>query len=445
MADRKYQYDVLYIGSGHGTDGINELAKKGFKVATVEAEKIGGTCPNWGCNAKITLDEPIKLTREQERMKGIVNGQLTVNWPANMKHKHQVIDPIPNSLEDAKEGAGVDVIHGWAKFVDNHTADVDGTKYTADKIVVATGLHPHQLNIKGTNLAHTSKDFLALDKLPKHIAIVGAGYVAMEFATIANQSGSDVTVLMHHDQVLERFYQPFVKKVVADLKKRGVKFIPNAGVSAFEKKNNQLFVDYGDGKQLPTDWILDATGRVPNVHHMNLRQIGVKWDHHGIFVNSHLQTKVPNIYASGDVINSSEPKLTPTATFQGNYLMHLFSGETTHGIKYPPIPTVVFTSPRIAQVGITVPHAEKYDFDYDIVVNDLSNDWYRQIDKESIAENALIFNKHDQLVGVTEVSDKADDAIDTLLPAVALHLSKQQIEQVVPLFPSIAHDAWKNL
>ena len=442
---RKYQYDVIYIGSGHGSDGINELAKKGYKVATVEAEKIGGTCPNWGCNAKITLDEPIKLTREQERMKNIVNGHLTVNWAANMKHKHEVIDPIPNGLSNVKEGAGVDIIHGWATLTDSHTVEVNGQKYTTDKIVLATGLHPRQLNMKGTNLGHNSKDFLSLDHLPKRIAIVGSGYIAMEFATIANQSGADVTVLMHHDRVLKQFYQPFVNRIVKDLKRRGMKFIPNAGVSSFSKKNGQLLVNYGNNQHLATDWILDATGRVPNVRHMGLEAAGVKYDRHGILVNSHLQTSVPNIYASGDVINSHEPKLTPTATFQGNYLMHLFSGETTHGIKYPPIPTVVFTSPRIAQVGISVPHAEKYDFDYDIVTNDLSEDWYRQIDKEQIAENALIFNKQGQLVGVTEISDRADDVIDTLLPAVALHLSKQQIEQVVPLFPSIAHDAWKNL
>ena len=445
MEPSKYQYDVLYIGSGHGSDGSNTLAKKGYHVAVVEAEKVGGTCPNWGCNAKIALDEPIQLTREQQRIKNIVNGHLSINWSENMKHKHQIIDSIPNDLSNAKEAAGIDLIHGWAKFVDRHTIEVHGQQYTADKIVIATGLHPRQLNIPGTELAHNSKDFLALNQLPKHIAIIGSGYISLEFATIANEAGADVTILMHHDTVLKQFYQPFVQRIMKDLERHGVTFIPRAGVSSFSKDHGQLYVHYGNGKQLATDWILDSTGRVPNVKHMNLEKAGVRTDRHGIIVNSRLQTTAPNIYASGDVVRSREPKLTPTATYQSNYLTQLFSGETTHGIKYPPIPTVVFTSPRIAQVGISVARAEKYDFDYDIVTNDLTDDWYRKIDGERIAENVLIFNKQQQLVGVTEISDKADDVIDMLLPAIALHLSKPQIQQVIPLFPSVAHDAWKNL
>ncbi|QBP18323.1 dihydrolipoyl dehydrogenase family protein [Acetilactobacillus jinshanensis] len=442
----KYDYDVLYIGAGHGTfDGAAPLAKQGVKVGVAEEDRIGGTCPNWGCNAKITLDAPVKLTREQENLKNILNGHTSIDWSKNMKHKHQVIDGLPKAIGGMLKSDDIDILHGHAALVDKHTVKIGDKTKTAKNIVISTGLRPHRLDVPGKQLAHDSKDFLNLSKLPKQIAIVGAGYVAMEFATIASVSGAQVTVLMHHGQALRRFYQPYVKKVMAEMKKQGVKFVPNANVAGFAKSGDHLVVKYGHSKQLNVDYILDASGRIPNVENIGLDKVGVKYDvRKGIAVDDHLRTSVSNIYASGDVIDSKEPKLTPTAVFESTYLMKLFSGQTKAPIDFPIIPTVVFTSPRIAEMGVPVAEAEKSD-QYQVVHHDLTADWYRQVDQEPVADVSLVFNKHHQLVGATEVSDKADDAIDTLLPAAELKLNKQQIGRLVYLFPSIASDAWMNL
>lgn len=438
----KFDYDVLYIGAGHATfDGGAPLAETGVKVGVIESGLVGGTCPNRGCNAKIAIDEPVKMTREAQRLNGILKGDLTIDWTKNIEHKQEIIDVLPDNLTARLTNAGADVIHGHAQFKDEHTVIVDDKQeITAEKIVIATGLRPHRLDIPGTDLAHDSEDFLNLKHLPKRITIVGSGYIGMEFATIANASGAEVTVMLHTDKVLRNFYQPYVQKVVDDLKKRGVTFIENSQVQKFAQKDNELEITYGDNQSLTTDWILDATGRIPNLDNLGLDKVGVKYDQTGVFVNEYLQTNVENIYAAGDVVSNDLPKVTPAAYFESKYLMKLFSKQTSEPIKYPVIPSVVFTSPRIAQAGISVKEGQAKG--YEISTNDLANYWYYQVDKEPIAESKQIHNKDGHLVGVTEVSDQAQDAVSALLPAIEFKFDREQVSRLIGIFPSIGYAAW---
>ncbi|APU71056.1 dihydrolipoyl dehydrogenase family protein [Companilactobacillus crustorum] len=437
----KFDYDVLYIGAGHATfDGAAPLAETGVSVGVIESGLVGGTCPNRGCNAKITIDEPVKVTREAERMNGILDGDLSINWSKNIEHKQEIIDGLPQDLTDRLENAGAKIIHGHAEFKDDHTVLVDGEEVTADKIVIATGLKPHRLDIPGTELAHDSEDFLNLKTLPKKITIIGAGYIGMEFATIANAAGAEVTVMLHADKVLRKFYQPYVEKVVADLKKRGVTFIPNASVKSFEADGDSYQVNFGDNQTITTDWILDATGRIPNLDGLGLDKVGVKYDQSGVYVNEYLQTNVESIYAAGDVVSNDLPKVTPAAYFESKYLMKLFSGQTDQPIEYPVIPSVVFTSPRIAQAGISVEEGEKKGFD--ITESDLANYWYYKVDREPIAAGKQIHDKDGKLVGVTEVSDQAPDAVNALLPAIEFKMNSEQIGRLIGLFPTIGYAAW---
>ncbi|KAL3948274.1 dihydrolipoyl dehydrogenase family protein [Lentilactobacillus hilgardii] len=440
----QYDYDVLYLGSGHGTfDGAIPLAHSGVKVGIIEEDMIGGTCPNYGCNAKITLDAPVALTREVERLQGVVEGQLSINWTKSEAHKQDVIKGLPGMIGGLLKDSGIDVIHGKGTFKDNHTVLVDGQTKTAEKIVISTGLRPHRLDIPGTELAHDSRAFMSLTKLPKQIAIIGSGYISMEFATIANAAGADVAVLMHGDRALRNFYHPYVAQVVKDLEKRGVKFVKNAGVSSFKKSGDQVEVHYGDDHALTVDWILDATGRMPNVEKIGLDEIGVKYNRHGIEVNDYLQTSVDNIYASGDVIDKAQPKLTPTAIFESTYLSKRFSGQSNDPINYPVIPSVVFTSPRIAKAGLSVEDGKEKG--YQIETNYLPDDWYRQVDNETMGDNSLVFDKQHHLVGVTEVSEQAENVINTLLPAIEFKFGPAELGRLVYLFPSIGSSAWAQL
>ncbi|MBZ5952447.1 dihydrolipoyl dehydrogenase family protein [Leuconostoc gasicomitatum] len=440
----QYDYDVLYLGSGHGTfDGAIPLAQSGVKVGVIEADMIGGTCPNYGCNAKITLDAPVVLMRAAERLSGIVQGNLNIDWTQNEAHKETVINGLPDMIGGLLTDSDIDVIHGRGVFEDNHTIVVAGKSVTADKIVISTGLRPHRLDISGSELAHDSRDFMALKTLPQKIAIIGSGYISMEFATIANAAGADITVLMHGERALRQFHAPYVDKVVTDLKQRGVTFISNAAVTAFEQNGDQIQVIYSDNKSLSVDWVLDASGRVPNVDNIGLETLGLTHTKSGIPVNDYLQTNIDNIYASGDVIDKTQPKLTPTAIFESTYLFKQFSGQTKAPIHYPVVPSVVFTSPRIAQAGMLVQDAEKGD--YVVQQTDLTTDWYRQVDNETLADNTLIFDQQHNLVGVTEVSEQAENVINTLLPAIEFKFGPDEIGRLIHLFPSIGMATWGQL
>lgn len=438
----KFDYEVLYIGAGHGTfDGAAPLAASGGSVAVIESGLIGGTCPNRGCNAKIALDEAVKVTRTAEHLDQILAGQLQINWSENIAHKQRLIAPLPQQLTKRLTDAGVTIIKGHAQFKDAHTVIVDGQQaVSAAKIVIATGLRPHRLAIPGTELANDSTDFMNLTTLPKQLAIIGSGYISLEFATMANAAGADVTILMHGDRVLRQFHQPYVELVVADLQKRGVKFIKNANVQAFTQVGQHYQITYGQNQQLATDWILDATGRIPNLDHLDLEKVGVEFNQHGVVVNDHLQTNIPSIYAVGDVIVSDQPKVTPSATFESKYLTKLFSGQTSAPIEFPVIPHVVFTSPRIAQAGVSV--AEAQEKGYQITENDLADYWYYQVDREPIAKSLQIHDHEGHLVGVTEISDQAPDVINTLLPAIEFKFDRDQVNRLVGLFPTIGYAAW---
>ncbi|ARN93442.1 glutathione reductase [Levilactobacillus brevis] len=444
MSVENYDYDVLYLGSGHGTfDGAIPLAAKGVKVAVVEGGLIGGTCPNRGCNAKITLDAPVALQRQLAALNPVITGDTTINWSANMVHKHEVIDGLPDFIGGLLKDNGVEVITGYGKLTTAHSVQVGDQTYTADKIVIATGLHSHRLAIPGSELAHDSEDFLNLTSLPARMTVIGGGYIALELATIANAAGSDVTILLRGQQALRQFHQPFVETVLSDLTDRGVQILRDTQVTALKQADDALQVVTDTQGTLETDWVLDATGRDPNTQNLGLEDVGVAYTDHGITVNDHLQTSVPNIYASGDVIDKEQPKLTPTAIFESMYLSQTFAGETTEPIDYPAIPTVVFTSPRLAQVGVSVAQAQKDGAT--VETNHVPDDWYRQVGKESQGDNALIFDAEHHLIGATEVSEQAADVINTLLPAIEFQYGPAEIGRLVHLFPTIGASAWGQL
>ena len=171
----------------------------------------------------------------------------------------------------------------------------------------------------------------------------------------------------------------------------------------------------------------------------------MKYNHQGIEVNDHLQTNIPSIYAAGDVLDKKVGKLTPTAIFESEYLTDLFSGVTDKSIDYQAVPSAVFTTPRIAQVGISVDEDETNSNKYTIKDVDLATDWFRMTKNENEGTSKLIYDNHGVLVGATEVSDQAEDSISTILPAIEYQLTPKQIKHMISLFPTIGSESWSKL
>ncbi|MDR3190262.1 MAG: NAD(P)/FAD-dependent oxidoreductase [Lactobacillaceae bacterium] len=442
------KFDVLYIGSGQATwNGAVPVANSGLTVAVVEEDLFGGVCSNRGCNAKIILDKPIEIARTVEALQGRgFDETLTINWRDLMAHKHELIDAQSEHNEHRLTSAGITVIKGHAKFVDAHTITVNDTQYQADKIVIATGLRPHVLDVPGNELFHDSTDFLALADMPEHVTILGGGFIALEFATIANAVGAKVDVITYNNRYLKAFHQPYVTRVVADLKRRGVRFLPNITLTnVAENRFREIELTGEHNFALTTDYVIDATGRIPNHDTLDLEKVGVTTTRTGIPVDEHLQTNIPGIYAAGDIIDKIQPKITPTAAFESRYLAALFTNQTTEPINYPAISTVVFTSPRIAQVGVTVAEAQQQPDVYTIEEVDYLSDWFRQVSNETESYLTLIFNQEHVLVGATEMSNEATNSINTFVPYIEMGLTRQQLQRFVYLFPSIEYTGQRRL
>lgn len=430
-------YDIIFIGSGHAAwHGAQTLARAGKKVALVEANKVAGTCTNFGCNAKILLDGPAEMMHHLHHYHGIgINDTPDIIWPELMAYKHQVIDPLSDGLAKMLSVDGIDIIAGHAQFIDPQTITVGDVQYQADQFVIATGQRPAKLPITGAELTHDSTDFLDLPEMPKSMIFIGAGYIAMEFASIAHAAGSQVTLIEYGDRALNGFDADYAQKVVADMSAKGIQFnFGQAVASVTVLDNGQYAVETAQGQHFEAEYVMDTTGRVANIDGLGLDTIGVAYDRQGVLVNDHLQTNVPNIYASGDVISKPIARLTPTATFESHYIARVLLGDPTP-ITYPVVPTVAFTLPRVAQVGVTPDEAAQRD-DLQVIEIPYGQVMRFQTLNDTHAAIKIVLNQQQQLVGAALIGDFAPEVINALVPVINKRYTSADIKDQIFAFPT---------
>ena len=431
------KYDYILIGSGPAAYKMsNLLAKTDHSVLVVDGGEFGGTCPNYGCEPKIFLEGATRAVLQSQQLLGRGVGQAaTIDWDQLMKTKLDRFDPWPEQTKKIIAKTH-DVEAGYAKFVDENTIEVNGHLYQSNRIIVATGQHPHRLGIDGDQLTHTSTDVLSLKHLPKRVAFIGAGYVAMELATVLGAAGVQVTLIDHSARPLKGFPALQVKGVKDAMTKRGIKFIASTTVEAVAETTDGLTVKTSNG-DITADYVVDASGRRPNTDQLDLAKAGVEFDARGIKVNDHLQTTNPHVYAIGDVVDRPQAKLTPVAEFEGQYLFDYLEGHTTKAIQYPTIGTAAFTFPEIAMVGVN-PDDVKDDPDYEVRTVNLSYDSLAAGKNDQSGRLTLVHHQG-QLVGVSEVSDDAADDINNFLPLVGLKIASDDYRRaVIAIYPALA-------
>ena len=433
-----YDYDTLFIGAGHASwHAALILLQAGKKVAFVEKDVVGGTCTNYGCNAKILLDTPFNYIDGLKRYQGIGISQTPqVDWPSLMAYKKKVISPLNQMMEGMFNNMHMPVIHGNGKLVDAHTVDVDGKKVTAEYIVLGTGEHATKQDIPGKEYIHDSRDFLDLDHFPKRIAFIGGGIIAMEFASISALMGSETNIIVHSDRVLRMYPKKYTDRVVEKMKNTGVQFRMKHEVTEITKSGNGLQVHFADGSSIETDYVLEATGRIPNVDSLGLEDVGIAFSRKGIKVDDHMRTSVPNIFASGDCVEKDIPKLTPTATFESNYIATQILGINPAPIQYPVIPNLVFTMPRISQVGVSIEEAESNPDKYDIEVVEFGKRLLFEAKNQPDAEFTFVFNKERQLVGGAFYGEDAGTYADLAALIINQKMTGMQLSQMVFTFPT---------
>ena len=433
------KYDVIFIGSGHSCwHGALILKTLGKSVALVEKDLLGGTCTNYGCDAKILLDSPFELKEGLDRYRNIgLKQSASIDWENLMTYKKQVIGFMQPAMEGLFKNFGFDLIRGEAKFIDANTVEVNGETYGAKNFVIGTGQTYIPMDIPGKEYFHDSRDFLSLDAIPEHVTFVGAGIISMEFASICLSLGKKVDVITHGERALREYPLDYTNFIVDKMKAQGANFIFNANVSEIVKdKDEKYIVKTKEGATLSTDYVLIAAGRRANVSGMNLEGIGVKASDKGIVVDEHLRTTAKNIYASGDVIDKKIPKLTPTAEFESNYIALDIALPINSKIKYPVVPNLVFTLPRIAQVGVPVKQAESQPSVYRVERVELGKtmSW---LNKNQPYENiTYVFDKKNKLVGAAVLSDDAGTYIDVLTLIIHLKVGVRQLSKMIFSFPT---------
>ena len=436
-----FDYDVVYIGSGHAAfHGAGKLVKKGRKVAVVEADKLGGTCPNYGCDAKLLLDGPFEVVQDAQNYQGFgLDGQPQINWDDLMDYKKKFINVgLPQMMEQLLPQTGIDIYRGQGSLVDEHTVSAGDKTITAEYIVLATGQHDSTLPVEGKEYINNSKDFLDLAKLPQSLVIIGAGLISLEFASMVIKAGVKVDVVEFTGHALANYYRDYVDKLVAKLEKDGVKFHFNEAVTKIQPEDKEYTVQTKSGLTLQGEYVLGGTGREVNINGLNLDNLGIKGSPKGIEVNDHLQTTVPNIYVSGDAIAKTIPKLTPTATFESNYIAAQILGEDDQPIKYPVVPIIAFTLPRLAEVGLPITKAKEEPDKYQITKTPYGQGFDTKHDSD--AELTLAFNKQTkQVVGAALYGEDASYLINILTFVIDKGLTSDDLDQLIFGFPDVSY------
>lgn len=430
------QYDVVFIGSGHAAwHAALTLKHAGKDVAIIEKDTIAGTCTNYGCNAKILLEGPYEVLEESAQYNGIIQSQdLHVNWENLMDYKKQVINPMNGMLKGMFEQQGIDVYMGAGVIKDAHTVTVNDEALQTENIVIATGQHSNKLDIEGKELTHDSRDFLSMDELPKRMTFIGVGIISVEFASIMIKSGVEVTIIHHSDKPLKGFNQTHVTQLIKKLEDEGVHFYFDEETQKVEKIGEAYKVSTASGLTIDTDYVLDATGRNPNVEGIGLDQVGIEYSKKGISVDGHLRTNVSNIYASGDVLDKAIPKLTPTATFESNYIAAHILGMTQDEIQYPAIPSVLYSLPRLSQIGVSVQGAEQNER-YTVKHIPFGKQMAFEYKNETDAEMYVVLDEEKRLVGADIYGVDAADLVNLLVFIINQRMTAQDLNQLIFAFP----------
>lgn len=431
-------YDVIFIGSGHACwHGALLLKTMGKSVALVERDLLGGTCTNYGCDAKILLDSPFELKEALDRYKGIgVTGESTLDWKSLMAYKKQYIGMMPSALEGLFTQFGFDIIRGDAEFIDANTISAGGETYTAQHFVIGTGQNYVPLDIPGKEYFHDSREFLDLDEIPDHVTFVGAGIISMEFASLCLALGKKVDIVNVTNAALEQYPQDYANKIVEKMKSQGANFVFESHVTAIEKCGEKYILKTAEGAAIETDYILIAVGRKANVDGLRLDKLGISYSARGIEVDDHLRTSVKNIYASGDVIDKKIPKLTPTAEFESNYIAMDIVNPMNPAIEYPAVPNLVFTLPRIAQSGVSVADAQAnpdlYRIEKAAVGQTMA--WLNKNQRDE--DFTFIFDSENKLAGAAVFSDQAGEYIDLLTIIINQRLGVEELSKMIFSFPT---------
>ena len=459
-------FNIIVIGTGVAASTVAwECHSAGWKTAVIDSRPFGGTCALRGCDPKKVLVSVAELIDWANRMqdKGVsykVTTEISIDWSQLMQFKRTFTEPVPKDREDSFNKAGIATFHGNARFTGPNTIRItnEGNNsdqtITSENILIATGSKPAKLNIIGEENVVTSDQFLDLDKLPENITFIGGGYISFEFAHLAARAGSNVTILHRGKVPLVGFdldlvnillkrtnevginvkLETSVKKV--DIKDNGKGFAVHLSTS--ENVDNKI-----DDKIVETGLVVHGAGRVPDTENLDLESGGVQSEPNGgIKVNQYLQSVTnPSVYAAGDAAATQGIPLTPVGVYEGQIVAQNLLGRNHIQPNYEGIPSVVFTIPPLASVGLQEHTAKQLGLQFRTNFQETSS-WYssRKIGESCSGYKVLVDEANNRILGAHLLGTHAEEVINIFALAIRLGLDLDAIKQGIYTYPTNSYD-----
>lgn len=439
-----FEYDLLVLGAGSGgVRAARMSAGYGARVGVIESTYLGGTCVNVGCVPKKLFVYGSHFAEEfhDAASYGWQSTKPTFDWPTLRDNKTREIERLNGIYRSLLDNAGVDIIWGKGQFKDAHTVQVDDRTLTAERILIATGGRPTVPEFPGSEHAITSDDAFYLPTFPGVAAVVGGGYIGVEFAGIFNGLGAETHLIYRGDLFLRGFDNNVRAFVRDELDHKGIQLKFQCNVESITEHEGRKRLQLTTGESLDVDVVLYATGRVPNTDGLNLEQAGVECRAGGaIVVNEDYQTSQPNIYALGDV--TDRVQLTPVAIAEGMVLANnLFTDNPSRKLSYENIATAVFCQPNIGTVGLTEAEASERYGAIDVYESTFRPMKYTLTDNNERTLMKLIVDQaSDRVVGAHMAGPEAGEIIQGLAIAVNAGLTKAQFDQTVGIHPTSAEE-----
>ena len=424
----------------------NKCASKGLSVGITDELPYGGTCALRGCDPKKVIIGATEVRDFAQRLKGKgIDTIPNINWKDIMAFKQTFVDEMPRKIEKGYKKNGIDTFHSSATFRNENTLSVGNETIQADKVVIASGSKPKVLDFEGGQLAQTSTDFLNLKELPQSLLFIGGGYIAFEFAHIAARSGAEVTIVHRGKRPLENFDKDIVKHLVDATRNLGVKLVLETEVSKIERKDgNYITTGISNGKEtnFKSAAVFNSAGRPPAIFDLELEKAGISFSKKGIEVNEYLQsTTNANIYAAGDAADSRGLPLTPVAVLEGHVVASNIIKGNKKKVSYPPMPSVVFTLPTMATVGLL--EDESKEKGYDINVNfEKVVDWFnaRRLNVDKYAFKTIIDKDNNTILGAHLIGPHCEETINLFAMAIKTKMTISDLRTMIFSYPTMASD-----
>lgn len=440
-----FDYDLFVIGAGSGGLAASKRAASyGAKVAIAEADLVGGTCVIRGCVPKKLMVYASQFSHLYEDAVGYgwEKVEPRFEWNKLIDVVNQEVHRLSKLHISYLEKAGVELIQGFARFVDPHTIEIGDRKITADKILIAVGGEAVKPKISGIEHSVTSREMFHLKEFPKRFAVLGGGYIGVEFAGIMNGLGAEVTQIIRRDWILRGFDEDICSNIQEGMTKHGVKFLTNTRIEQIEKTPEGLKLTLCGETQttLTVDAMLCATGRKPNLEKLGLENVGIELVDGAIAVTPDSNTSQPNIYAVGDC--TDRINLTPVAIAEGRAFADTVFGHIPRYISHSGVPSAVFSQPEGATVGMTEAEArEKLGDDMKVyrakfrpMLHSLTGA------DEKVTVKLVVDKTTERVIGVHMVGKDAAEIIQGMAIAVNMGATKKDFDATIGIHPSTAEE-----